>query len=229
MLEKLGDCIWTTEGSTVEVLGFRYPTRMAVVRLSDESLFVWSPIALSDALRAEVDALGVVAHIVAPNSLHHLSVLDWQRAYPAAKTCAPPRLRDKRPDIRFDEDLGDAANAGWAGEMDQVVVQGNAITSEVVFFHRRSGTVLVADLLQHFPERWFSGWRYVVARLDLMVSPEPAVPRKFRLAFRDRKVARAAVRRILAWPAQSLVIAHGAPVTRDARGVLTRAFAWLKV
>ncbi|GAA3852958.1 DUF4336 domain-containing protein [Celeribacter arenosi] len=229
MLEKFGDDIWTTDGSTVEVLGFRYPTRMVLIRLSDESLFVWSPIALSDELRAEVDALGVVAHIVAPNSLHHLSVLDWQRAYPAAKTYAPPKLRDKRPDIRFDEDLGDEANAAWAGDIDQVVVQGNAITSEVVFFHRRSETVLFTDLLQQFPDNWFSGWRKIVAKLDLMVSPEPAVPRKFRVAFKDRQAAREAMRRILAWPAQKLVMAHGSPVTRDAKGALARAFAWLKV
>ena len=33
-------------------------TRMAVIRLSDGCLFVWSPIQLTDILRAEVDSLG---------------------------------------------------------------------------------------------------------------------------------------------------------------------------
>jgi hypothetical protein len=44
---------------------------MAAIRLSGGSLFVWSPVALTEDLRAEVDALGEVRYLVAPNSLHH--------------------------------------------------------------------------------------------------------------------------------------------------------------
>ena len=40
---------------------------------------------------------------------------------------------------------------------------GNAITTEVVFFHARSGTVLFTDLVQQLPAHWFSGWRALVA------------------------------------------------------------------
>jgi hypothetical protein len=72
-----------------------------------------------------------------------------------------------------------------------------------VFFHPASGTVLFCDLLQQFPSSWFRGWRAIVARLDLMVGDEPAVPRKFRLAQTDRGVARQALQQILAWPARA--------------------------
>ena len=60
-----------------------------------------------------------------------------------------------------------------------------------------------------------------------MTGPEPAMPRKFRLAFTNRKAARAARDRLLAWPAERLVMAHGAPVTEDTAGLIRRAFAWL--
>lgn len=225
MLKAFGREIWISDGPEVAVAGFRYPTRMAVVRLSDGSLFVWSPIRLDEGLRAAVDALGPVAHIVAPNSLHHLFLAEWRDAYPQANLHAPPGLRKKRPDIAFDAELGSAHD--WGGQIDQVAVQGNRITTEIVFFHAQSGTVLFTDLLQQIPPGLLSGWRAVVARLDLMTGPEPAVPRKFRFAFTDRRAAREAVARILAWPAEKVLIAHGTPVEQDAQAFLRRAFRWL--
>lgn len=39
--------------------------------LPDEGLWVWSPVALTEELTREVDALGTVKHIVSPNRLHH--------------------------------------------------------------------------------------------------------------------------------------------------------------
>ena len=43
----------------------------------------------------------------------------------------------------------------WGDDIDQVIMRGNTITTEVVFFHRTSGTVLFTDLLQNFPPDWF--------------------------------------------------------------------------
>ena len=229
MLRPFGENIWLADGAIADVAGFRYPTRMAAIRLASEDLFIWSPIALSDALRAEIDALGPVSHIVPPNSLHHLHVAEWQRAYPMAKTYAPPGLREKRKDLVFDEDLETDTEPHWIGDIDQVAVGGNRITTEIVFFHRKSRTVLFTDLIQHFPRGWFKGWRGVVAWLDLMTEPEPQVPRKFRVAFTGRRAARIALGRILIWPTVKVVMAHGEPVTRDCQEFLMRAFRWLRV
>jgi hypothetical protein len=225
MLTEFGRDIWIADGPEVAVAGFRYPTRMAAIRLSDGSLFVWSPVALTAELRAAVDALGPVAHIVAPNSLHHLFLAEWKRAYPAAKLYAPPGLRRKRADIVFDADLEDGFD--WGGEIDQVAMHGNRITTEVVFFHVKSQTVLFTDLLQQIPAGSLTGWRDLVARLDLMTGPQPAVPRKFRLTFTDRRAARRALAKVLAWPAEKAIMAHGTPVEADARAFIRRAFAWL--
>lgn len=106
MLKEFGHNIWTADGSeVVAMMGFHYPTRMAVIRLSDKDLFVWSPVSLTDSLRVEIEALGEVRHLVAPNSLHHLFIADWKRAYPDALVYAAPGLREKRKDIAFDNDL----------------------------------------------------------------------------------------------------------------------------
>jgi hypothetical protein len=227
MLTKFGDEIWIADGPDVSIAGFHYPTRMAVIRLKERDLFIWSPIRLTDALKAEVEALGSVRYLIEPNSLHHLFLPEWTRAFPQAKVYAPPGLRKKRKDIVFDVDLTDAPNPEWAGEIDQVIVRGNLITKEVVFFHVRSGVVLFTDLLQQIPETLLSGVWAVVAKLDLMMEPEPSVPRKFRLTFVDRKTALGSLARILAWPAEKVAMAHGQPVEKDARAYLRRAFQWL--
>jgi hypothetical protein len=200
---------------------------MAVMRLAGGDLFIWSPVALTDDLRADVDSLGRVRHLVAPNSLHHVFIADWKRAYPDAYLHAAPGLREKRKDLDFDGELANAPSPHWAGEIDQVLMLGNRITTEVVFFHARSRTVLFTDLLQQLPANWFSGWRALVARWDLMVAPEPTVPRKFRLAFTDRSAARASIEHVLSWPAERVLMAHGTPVSTDGRAFIANAFRWL--
>lgn len=228
LLRPFGPEIWVADGPVAGgAAGFRYPTRMTVMRLSGGDLVLWSPVQLSDALRREIEALGNVRYLVAPSGLRHSSVGDWHRAYPVAQVHAPPGLREKRQDIRFGGDLGKVALAGWSGELDVVVVRGNRITSEAVGFHRPSGTAIFADLLQQVPPGWFTGWRGLAARLDLIVASQPSVPRRFRLAFSDRRAARAALRRILAWRAGRVLMGCGEPVTERGDAFLREAFSWL--
>lgn len=227
MLTKWGDDNWLADGPDVTSYGFRYPTRMAVLRLSDGGLFIWSPTAVSDSARAEIDALGAVRFLVTPTAMHHLALSAWRAAYPDARLYAAPGSRERAGHIAFDDDLGDAPPQAWASEIDQVLVHSNRIATEAVFFHRKSRTVLIADLLQQFPPGWFTGWRALVARLDRMTGAEPQTPMKFRLAFSDRAAACASLKHILDWPAEKVVIAHGAPVTSQGQAFLKRAFGWL--
>ena len=227
-LMKFGPEIWTADGPVVTAAGgFHYPTRAVVIRLSNGGIFVYSPIALTNGLRAAVDALGDVQYLIAPNSLHHMFIAEWKEAYPRARTYAAPGLRDKRKDLAFDGDLGEAPFPAWSGDIDQVIIQGNLITSEVVFFHHASRTAVFTDLIQQLPADWFAGWRAIVAKWDLMIGREPSVPRKFRVTFTNRRVARDAVKRILAWPTDKVLMAHGKPVIEDGRVFLRRAFKWL--
>lgn len=228
MLIQFGPDIWLSDGPTVKAaLGFCYPTRMVVIRLQEDELFVWSPVALTGDLTNQLAQIGSLSHVVAPNHLHDSFLLEWCAAYPDAQFHAAPHLASTRPDVAFDSTLSDTPNPGWAHALDQIVMPGNAITTEVIFFHRPSGTVLVTDLLQQFPPNWFTGWRRLIAKLDLMIEPEPTVPRKFRLAFRDKPAARLAISKVLSWPAQRVVMAHGTPIDHDAAAFLERAFHWL--
>ena len=55
------------------------------------------------------------------------------------------------------------------------------------------------------------------------------MPRKFRNAFVGRRAAREAVRRILAWPAEKVLMAHAPPVEADGQAFIRRTFRWLGV
>ena len=64
-LLHFGREIWVVDGPVTSFHGFPYPTRMAVIRLSDGGLFIWSPIALTESLRASVaPGAGPVRHLV---------------------------------------------------------------------------------------------------------------------------------------------------------------------
>jgi hypothetical protein len=226
-LQQFGPEIWLADGPTVSFFGFAYPTRMAVIRLADGSLFVWSPIAWTAQLRDAIEPLGPVRHLVSPNALHHLFLGEWKSAWPTARLYAPPRLQRRRKDLTFDADLGDAPEPEWAGDIDQVVMHGSFALTEVVFFHRRSHTVLFADLIQNFPRDWFTGWRGVVARLGGIVSTNPGAPCDWRASFLGRRAARTALDRILAWPIERVLIAHGELPTENGAALVRRAFGWL--
>lgn len=57
-LQAIGDSLWLVEGETVSFYGFPYPTRAAIARLGDGALWIWPPVKLDAALRAEIDRLG---------------------------------------------------------------------------------------------------------------------------------------------------------------------------
>lgn len=225
-LQSFGSDIWIAEGPVVSFYGFPYPTRMVAIRLSDGTLFIWSPIALTPDLKSAMDALGTVAHIVSPNKIHHLYMGEWQDAYPSAKLYASPGLVKKRGDLRFEATLGDAAPPAWAADIDQVEMGGSWAMNEIVFFHRKSRTAIFADLIENFRPGWFKGWKGWLARMDGIVQPHGGAPREWRFSFR-KKIACTALARILAWAPEQVVMAHGEMTRADGAAFIRKSFRWL--
>jgi hypothetical protein len=227
-LSQHGPQLFLSEGPVVRFLGaFPYPTRMGVARLRDGALWVWSPVAIDDALAHELDALGRVAHLVAPNKIHHLYLAAWVERYPDARLYAAPGLAAKRPDLSFHAELGDAPDPTWAEEIDQVVFRGSLFMDEVVFFHRPSRTALVCDLIQRFAPDSLHGWRGLLMRLDGLVGPDGSTPREWRASFWNRRPAREALGKALAWNPERLVIAHGELPEENGRDALAHGLRWL--
>ena len=228
VLEQIDQSVWLVEGDTVSFLTFPYSTRMAIVRLADGDLWVWSPTRLDEELAAAVRELGPVRHLVAPNKIHHLFLSEWAREWPEARLYAAPGLTGKRRDLDFAAELGDEPPAEWKEEIDQVVFRGSFFVDEVVFFHRASRTLFVTDLIQKFEPQAIPAWQRWIMRLNSLVGPDGSTPREWRLAFLNRGPARAALRKALDWDPERIVIAHGTWVRRDGRAALARSLAWLR-
>jgi hypothetical protein len=227
MLEEFGISLYKADGPTVPFFGFPYPTRMAVARLADGSVWVWSPIALSEELVAEVQAIGPVHYVVSPNKIHHLFLHEWAERFPDARLYAPPGLARKRPELRFYAELDDKPCRSWAEDIDQVVFRGSFAMEEVAFFHRASRTAIVGDLIQRHCKARLPGWKGLLMRLDGLVGEHGSTPREWRASFLQRGPARAARRKVLGWNAERLLIAHGECADTGAAEIIAEALSWI--
>ena len=227
MLETFGPSLYVADGPVVSFFGFPYTTRMAVARLSDGGLWVWSPIALTEELASAVEAIGPVHHIVSPNKIHHLFLSQWAERWPDACLYAPPGLAQKKPDLHFDAELGDEPAPEWATEIDQVIFHGSFSMEEVTFFHRPSKTAIICDLIQRFPKVSTSGWKGLLMRLNSLVGEHGSTPREWRASFLRRGPARAARDKVLGWDAERLLIAHGECSQTKASTIIADALKWI--
>lgn len=231
LLQEVGPELWLADGGLVSFHGFTYPTRSVFARLPDGGVWVWSPIELTPELRAGMDQLGPVKHLVSPNWLHHLFLSKWQASYPHALIWGPSSMIRRRPDLTFAAPLEDRPPEAWLGVIDQCWFRGSFALDEIVFFHLEARAVIVADLIQAFDEGFLVAhwprWARPLARFGGITSSDPQAPIDLRLSFLDRSSARRARDKILAWDCERVVIAHGLWPRENGQAFLRRAFAWL--
>jgi hypothetical protein len=230
MLEEVHEALWVAEGEVVNFFGAPYPTRSVIVRLETGDLWVWSPIKLTADLHTEIDRLGTVRHLVSPNKLHHLYLQEWKAAYPEAMLWGPQTTMKKRPDLSFRESLKDGPPPEWFPDIDQAWFRGSFAMDEIVFLHRPSATVIVADLIQTFSDRFLRehwGWLRFLARLDGLTQDQACAPFEWRLSFINRTPARRARDKVLSWHCQRVIVAHGEWPRVNGSDFLAKSFRWL--
>lgn len=227
--KPFGEDVWIVDGPEIRMdygpISLPFPTRMTVVRLSGGELWVHSPIAPDPDLFDAIEALGTVAHLVAPNSLHYWFMADWIERYPEATTCAVPDLVEKaKRAFRIDVPLGSSAAPAWQDEIDWIVVPGTSVTEAVFHVHAAQVTILV-DLIENFdPQRIRKRlYRWAVQ----LVGADGHTPFDLRMTFwPKRKAVAAAMRKVLDWPTERIVLAHGGLFARDGQDVLRQRLRW---
>jgi hypothetical protein len=205
--------------------GLRISSRMTVVRLAGGKLWLHSPVPISPQVRAQLDGLGEVAYIVAPNKAHHLFAGDSKEAFPQAMLFGAPGLSRKRPDLEGVRELGAAPEPYWQDELGQILVEGIPLMNETAWFHRRSRTLILTDLCQ-----WWQGEMPISSRLYATltgVRKQFAVPYTVRLLVKDRPALARSIHRIFEWDFERVVVAHNAIVDTHARDAVRRALAEL--
>jgi hypothetical protein len=207
-----------------------FTTRMTIVQLANGDLFLHSPIAFDSALAEQLRSMGTVRHLVSPNRGHYAHIGEWARVFPHAITWASPgvqeRARSVGIDVRFERDLHLDAPAEWRDEMDQAVIPG-AVLDEVVFFHRSSKTLIVADTIMNFERERVKQPLRLIARLANMTYPLGGMSPDMRIAlWPNKRRVRPAIEKVLAWQPERIILSHGRCFDKDASCVICRAFSW---
>lgn len=221
-LKPVAEGLWLIDGPAHAHGRIPYPTRATVVRLEGGGLWVHSPTPLTKRLRAEVDALGPVQHLVAPNHAHVAHLGDWAEAYPEAACWAPPEAGVARA-----RDLqASGAEPDWEGQIDQISVRAGPRLTEACFFHRASRSLIVTDLIeaietQHMPVHlrpvfWLSGTDHTAAHMR--PSYRWALKREDKVALADD------VEVLIRWRPRRVILAHGRWVPHDGVAALEHAF-----
>ncbi|MDH3656217.1 MAG: DUF4336 domain-containing protein [Myxococcales bacterium] len=223
-MEQLANDLWA-KAAPQSFFGLHLGTRMTVVRLRDGTLLVHSPIAMTPSLKAEVDAIGPIRHIVAPNVAHHLYAGEWTNAYPGALLHGAVGLAKRRRDLAINLELRGEAHADWGSVLATAFLDGTML-NETVFFHRPSRSLIVADVLENFETSAHWPTRAYLKLGGIHGKPGLSLP--LRMVFRDKKRARRSIDEVLSWDFDRIVLAHGDVIESGGRDILRNAYTWLK-
>jgi hypothetical protein len=225
-LKPVADELWVVE-VPLRFLGVPIGRRMTVIRLGDGGLWLHSPAPLDDGLRSSLDSVGPLRFVVAPTAVHgHMFMEQYRDAYPDVELLAAPVLDRRRKDLAFDGLLGSVPDPRWSDDLDQTVFLGH-LAPEVVFLHRSSRTLILADLLMAPRIRPTTPpAARLVWRLEGL-SDSIGTPRSVRVSTRNRRAARRSVDHILTWDFDRIILGHGTIVESGGRAVFERAMGWL--
>ncbi|NEO39126.1 MAG: DUF4336 domain-containing protein [Moorea sp. SIOASIH] len=237
ILKQIGEDIWLVDGPIVEMsmYGVKIPfsTRMTIVRLSNSELWCHSPTELTRELKAQIDSLGSVRHLISPNKIHYAHIGTWARSYPEAIAWASPGVRDRaaqqKIEVSFNADLENEPPPQWVADLDQLIFRGSRFMDEVVFFHRKSSTVILTDLIENFELNKVSKQFGRLLKLVGIVDPDGKTALDLRMTFWGQKEqSRSCLKRMLQWNPEKVILSHGRWYENNGAAELRRAFRWLE-
>ena len=224
MLHEITDGAWHATHDHTITGGIQFRTRTTVIRLEDGTVWMHSPIPIDEELAAEVEAIGEVRHIVAPNGFHDRYAAAAKERYPSATLWASPVLRQSPEKPPVDAWLRET-EPSWSTEIPSMCIEGVPKADEFVFLHLATGTLILTDLLFQI--------RYPVnARTKAILwmagvnKGKLAQSRLWRFITRDRAAAGRSVERMLAWDFERVVLAHGDFVEGAGARERTREALW---
>ena len=231
MLAKTDDNLWVAE-QPLKFLGLEVGTRMTVIRLAGNSLVLISPIKIDLELQQQLNNLGQVKYLVAPNLFHYLYLEPAQKLYPDAKIVAPPGLAEKQPDleidlvfsqdlVKFNDELEYCLFAGFQTFVPPKI----AVVNEIIFYHPISQTLIITDSAFNF-DRTFP----LITQLATRALGSYGVLKSSwleKIATKDKQRLKQSIERVLQWDFQRVILAHGQIVDSNAKQRLASAYQWL--
>lgn len=223
--------------------------RGTIVRLRNGSLAVFSPVALTDDVKAKLASLGNnVQYITALDIEHHMFLGPWASAFPSAKILGPEGLPEKRAkqkdveNIPFTHIFKSSIPHGLASidpafdaEFSWEFIPAHP-NKEIVFHHRPTSTLIEADLLFNYPateqfsRTGVSATSGVLTRIfGALTSVEGKAQKRmawYAFSAGDRMGFAKSVERIEEWGFERIVPCHGDVVEGRGKEVFRHVFGW---
>ena len=203
----------------MRTLGIDFRRNVTLLRLRDGRVVIHSTAPFSERDLRVIKDFGEPAWLIDATLIHDTVAKKGRAALVGPSYLAPAGFA-KQTGI-LTESLFPPPN-DWAGEIDVLRIEGIR-TNEHALFHRRSRTLVVADLFFSFPQT-ISGWPRFFARHVMRL------PRLFgisiffrRLMIRDRQAFADSMNVLLAWNFERLVVGHWEPIEKDAKEAVKRA------
>jgi short-subunit dehydrogenase len=230
-LSRATDDIWVVDDAPISAAGLKLPVRMTVIRLSNGDLVLHSPVRHSPTLRGELERLGPIRYLLAPNIAHWMFLSDWQRELPQVTTFAARGLSARRQvraaRIHIDRELGEATPEEWRADLEAVSVNA-PMFSEIELFDKRSRTLILTDLVQNLDPDDLSASNEAAANLLGISKPNGTAPVYLRLLLRlGGRSVRSAAERLIRLSPERVIFAHGDWFEADGTERLRRSLHWL--
>lgn len=220
-LNALGENIWEIS-HPMRVLGVEFGHRMTVIRLASGDLWVHSPVALDTLIKADLENLGVPRYFVAPNTFHDMYWKPYFETYNSAEFWSAPGMSSK---LDFGEVLQEEAPAVWQDDLEQIPIGGMPSINEYVFLHKKSCTLIIADLVFNLDK----GDGFYSRNMLKMMGAYGGVctSRLYRAFVKDKVALRDSIDRVLTLDFDRIVVGHGANVMLDGKKALEQAYSFL--
>jgi hypothetical protein len=227
--------------------------RGTIVKLRDNSLAVFSPVALTSSVKQQMQEQFQstdVKYITALDNEHHIFLESWHKEWPQAKIIGPemlPETRDKQGYFKIPEGSWKLFKKGdeksWSvdetfdAEFDREYIPGHA-NKELVFNHKPSKTLIEADLMfnlpatEQFSKTGLSPTSGFLTRLFCAVNHsagEALWQRRviwYAISSGDRKGFNESVSRIAKWDFDRIIPCHGDVIESGGKRIFEKVMQW---
>ncbi len=189
-----------------------FARNVTLLRLRDGRVVIHSSAPFTPEDIAAIRGFGEPAWLVDATLLHDTFAKEGRTAFPDLPYLAPDGFT-KASGIPT-EPLG-SPPLDWKDEIDVLKLDGNRM-NEHALFHRRSATLVVADLFFSFP-RETRGWARFFIRHIMRLPRLFGISVFFRMTISDRQAFKSSMKALLQWKFDRLVVAHREPLDKDAK------------
>jgi hypothetical protein len=192
---------------------------VTLLRLRDRRVLIHSTAPFAPEDVNTIREFGIAGWLVEATMFHDTFAKAGHGAFPDLPYLAPAGFAKVSG---IPTELLSSPPADWTGEISVLQIEGLRFNHEHAFYHHASRTVVLADLLFHFPPET-AGWARFFVQKVMRLPRLVGISIFFRFMIRDKERFAQSMRDLLRWDFRQIVVAHREPITADARSVFVRA------